>query len=185
MGNRSPNIDNLYLLARIARDSSDKANALRYYEMLINFASEDWEPAFFAAYFRCSSSKTEKDCEFFAEALQGVFYSISKIGNESQLLDAVNLVTSYSASFAISVKDVAVMRYNDATAQTRAALKADYKRLGHKAAEIVMFLLDYLLLYFSEMPIVMNQYRPIYSDLCLFSDFITAEEKSHYRDKLK
>lgn len=185
MQNRSPNIENLYLLARIARDSSDNETALRYYETLLNFAPEDWEPAFFSAYFHCSVRKTEKDCELFAKELQGVFYSIAQIRDESQLLDAVNLVAAYSATLAISVKDEAVMRYNDATVQTRAALKAVHKRLGHKAAQIVMLLLDSLLLYFSENPVVMNQYRPIYSDLCLFSDFITTEEKSRYRDKLK
>ncbi len=53
----SEELDNLYQIARRARDNNDTASAAKYYEMIQQKAPHDWEAYFFSVYCKAMTSR--------------------------------------------------------------------------------------------------------------------------------
>ncbi|MBQ5316363.1 MAG: TFIIB-type zinc finger domain-containing protein [Oscillospiraceae bacterium] len=54
---KSNELDNLYTLARRAKETNDGSNALKYYQQILSIAPNDWEAVFYAAYFQLAESR--------------------------------------------------------------------------------------------------------------------------------
>ena len=182
MENKSQSTTLLYTLAR---DANDATRSATYYQALKTCAPNDWEPAFFTLYYSCSREKSQGSCDKLSNGLENVFLLIYSLDDTAEATDALILVAAYSTAFALSVKDENEKHFASLDQKSRKTQRGNYFALGSAAAEIVCTLLDLLELYFPDRDSIQLLYRPIYLDLCLFSDFIGSDKRAYYRERAK
>ena len=175
----------LYTLAALARDTDDPKQAEAYYQALRKFSPDDWEAEFFTLYYSRIDERSENSCKILSNGLKSVFSLISEHEATINVTDALTLVAAYSTAFALSVKDENEKHFASLDQKSRKTQRGNYFALGSAAAEIVCTLLDLLELYFPDSDSIQLLYRPIYLDLCMFSDFIGSDKRAYYRERAK
>ena len=173
------------MLYTLARDADDATRSATYYQALKTCAPNDWEPAFFTLYYSCSREKSQGSCDKLSNGLENVFLLIYSLDDTAEATDALILVAAYASSFALSVKSESDKFFNSLDTKSRHAQKHSHISLCTAAARIISTLLDLLERYFNESEPFTRLYRPIYLDLCLFSDHLNANQRAYYRERAK
>ena len=78
---RSGDLQNLFVLARRARNDNNYANAEKYYSMITQIVPNNWEAAFFHIYFRAMQSKL-KETESAAASIEDCIESTCELIKE-------------------------------------------------------------------------------------------------------
>lgn len=81
----SDEIENLYTLARNARQENNAANAAKYYDMILLKKPNDWEAYFYSTYSKASDCKIGEMISY-AQAVQNCFGTmVSQIGQDESI----------------------------------------------------------------------------------------------------
>jgi uncharacterized Zn finger protein (UPF0148 family) len=132
----SANLDNLYKVARRARDDANIEQAFKYYEQLQLEDSDNWEPIFFTAYY--SALKTLKNdkpgdsvkvtggtvsiglnyrsgitpaINSIGKCIDRTFSIIEKVQNYDEQKTAIDTVNGYVETFSVSIKKIIENEY--------------------------------------------------------------------------
>ena len=115
-------INNLYEIARRARNDGNSDNAQKYYEMILIKDPSSWEANFFSVYYQSMNCKLG-ELELAANRLSKCIVSVCKLINENvsndeenrddrAKMDAVKQVSSYSLNIAHLFYSTAVNHFN-------------------------------------------------------------------------
>lgn len=99
----SERLENLYKLARQAKESNDNANAEKYYEMIKLEVPDDWEANFFSAYhhaMQTTIARIENAVIGLSNTLEGVLSMTEKLENYDERKSAVVTISGYLVIFA-------------------------------------------------------------------------------------
>ena len=106
-------IQNLYKLARQARENGNNENAAKYYDQILPFCPDDWEATFFSVYYRsacCVIRDIAPACNNVTNALSGVFKKIQSLP-ASEKKAAVRTVANACTNIAQSMFNSALKHH--------------------------------------------------------------------------
>ena len=139
----SEEIQNLYKLARKARDESNYENAQKYYDMVLLKDSSSWEANFYSVYFQalnCKIAEIGKAASYLKQSIESVLDLVDNSVNDSQehnqivveigtrLIKIANILSSSATqhyeNIDISIRDKYTTEYRDRIRDTRFMIEA-------------------------------------------------------------
>ena len=107
-------LENLYTLARRARDTNDAENALGYYSKILQSNPNDWEAYFFGAYFKALQTKQAyiaDAADTLRKAVAATFDLLNSGGNDIETIELaahsmLSKIPDIAESFAANAKDI-------------------------------------------------------------------------------
>lgn len=118
----SDELNNLYVLARRARDESNSENAEKYYNLILVKNPDDWEASYYVVYFKALSSTLagmSLAVDSVANCLPSVFQLIKKNVPQDKQTAIVEDLASRTVALAETFNMVAEKHYNEIDYQIR------------------------------------------------------------------
>lgn len=156
-------INNLYVLARRAKDADDAENAIRYYNEIMQEVPNDWEPVFYSAYFSlisCKIIQVPVAAETFANNLTTVCDLINQSNDDEEKKGLYDQVLSYTLKATRMIFQSAESMYNKYK-DTQNAL-GDYIKGGQDGLRPSLRLGD-ILQQCKEYELALNIYLQVYN----------------------
>ena len=143
----SSELENLYEIARRARDSENSENALKYYDQILMKDANSWEAQFYVVYFRAMSCKIGEiglAATNVYKSFDSVLNLIKKNTTEEEQTKAVAEICARSHDISLSLFNGALNTYKDISFQFRHEFKDDYSYYSSESIAILFVLGDKL-----------------------------------------
>ena len=109
---RSGDLQNLFILARRARNNKDNANAEKYYSIIAQLDPDHWEAAFFHIYFRAMQSKL-KETESAAASIEYCIESTCELINRIEPSEEQNEALYTFLNYVINIANLFAQSSHD------------------------------------------------------------------------
>ena len=120
-------LDNLFILARRARDDNDTEGARKYYEMILLEAPQNWEAAFYALFFSAKDS-TVPDIPYTAQkaadGIDSVLALVHALDDADASRAALTEIVTRMDELAVLMFNVAQMKCKDELAKNPSSANA-------------------------------------------------------------
>ncbi len=191
----SSELENLYEIARRARDSENDENALKYYDQILMKDANSWEAQFYVVYFRakvCKIGEIGNVAANLYKSFDSVFNLIKQNLSGEEQVEAILEVSVKSRDIGLSLFNASVVTYRDINWQVREQFKNDYSYYASESLAIFFVLGDKLVEVFGETqkPFAIGTYKEGLNLLAIFtSDFGNIRGitnlKSVYSEKIR
>ena len=112
----SNKVENLFLLARRAKENDNASDAEKYYDLIRQETPQDWESNFFAVYYKacqCKIAEIASAADSIKNTIHSTFDLIeSNLSAPEEKLNAINQVCAYSHSISKQLSSAAENYYN-------------------------------------------------------------------------
>lgn len=138
----SDELNNLYELARRARDNNNIENAQKYYEQIMVKDPSSWEANFFSVYFQSMNTNIAgiiNAAVVFTNNLDSVFKLIKNSVNEKEQYSILLELYSYSLSLARVLSNSASKHYNGIDYSIQSNYDKEAVDRCYRSAEIIYF----------------------------------------------
>lgn len=120
----SKQVDNLFILARRARDDNDTPNARKYYEMILLEAPQNWEAAFYALFFSAKDSSVADipyTAKKAADGIDSVLALVHALNDADAERTALTEIVTRMDELAVLMFNVAQMKCKELLAKNPSA----------------------------------------------------------------
>ena len=111
----SKEVEQLLVLARRSRESSDSTNAKKYYDQILTKAPGNWEAIFYSVYFEamtCKIMHISSAANSVANSIYSTFAAIGDLDDEDEKTKAIDDVISSALTIGLMFVSSAVSHYN-------------------------------------------------------------------------